>query len=224
MMRALHDTGISVLATGHEHSYQRALFEWPDAVLVVIVTGGGGAPLHAIPPPAETARIFAGYKVAGSTVKPENVASGAFNNFAHVRLWFGGGELLTYAVDNKSRTTLADQVRIDFTRFGVPKIDAHKMPVVTTGPVVAMPKEEGLKALVPAKSDSVARSARILAKPSPKDAPRSKAKVAAARRDSVASARRDSLAAVKRDSVAALPRTPAPSSAPGAAGTQRQRH
>jgi hypothetical protein len=219
MMRALHETGISVLATGHEHTYQRALFEWPDAVLVVVVTGGGGAPLHAIPPPAETAREFAAYKVAGSTVKPGNVVSGSFNNFAHVRLWFGGGELLTYAVDKNSKMTLADNVRIDFTRFGIPKIDAHKMAVVTTGPVITMPHEEGLKTLSPAKSDSVARSARILAKPSPKDASKSKAKLAVARRDSVASARRDSLAAVKRDSVAVPPRVPAS----GGAGTQRQR-
>ena len=220
MMRALHEAGIGVLATGHEHAYERALFKWPDAVLVVVVTGGGGAPLHVIPPPAETAQIFAAYKVAGSVVQPENVVSGSFNNFVHVRLWFGGGELLTYAVDKKAHTKLADQVRIDFSRYGVPKIDEHKMPVVTTGPVVAMPHEEGLRALSSAKPDSVARSQRILAKPSPKEASRRQAKLVAARRDSVASARRDSLAAVKRDSSSALPQAPTS----GAGGTRQQRH
>ena len=42
MVRSLHDAGIAIVASGHQHAYQRALLTWPDAVLVAIVTGGGG--------------------------------------------------------------------------------------------------------------------------------------------------------------------------------------
>ncbi len=143
MMQALHEAGIGVLAGGHEHAYERALFKWPDAVLIDIVTGGGGGPLHTIPPQAQSARMFAEYKVAGSTVDPENVVAGSFNHFIHVRLWFGGGELYTYAVDKRSQTTLADKVRIDFTRYGVPKIDEHKMPILPKAPSTARAARRG---------------------------------------------------------------------------------
>ena len=127
MVRALHETGISILATGHEHSYQRALLTWPDAVLIVIVSGGGGAPLQQIPPPAESARLFSEYKVAGSVVKPENVFTSQVFNFTHLRLWFGGGDFHTYAVDQNSKATLIDKVQIDLNRYGIPQIDQHKM-------------------------------------------------------------------------------------------------
>ena len=96
MIRAMHDAGIAVLATGHEHAYQRALFTWPDAVMLDIVTGGGGAPLYQLPPNAEAVRLFTQYHVAGAEVKPENVFTCTFNNFLHVRMWPGGGELRAY--------------------------------------------------------------------------------------------------------------------------------
>ena len=127
MVRALHETGISILATGHEHSYQRALLTWPDAVLIVVSSGGGGGPLQPIPPPAECARLFSEYKVAGSVVKPENVFTSQVFNFTQFRLWFGGGELHTYAVDQKSNATLIDKVEIDLNRYGIPEIDQQKM-------------------------------------------------------------------------------------------------
>src|SRR5438874_12031933 len=73
MLRALHESGISVIASGHEHAYQRALLTWPDAVLIDIVQGGGGAPLIKLPTQAESAQLFSQYHVAGSIVKPENV-------------------------------------------------------------------------------------------------------------------------------------------------------
>jgi hypothetical protein len=167
MLNALHDAGIGILATGHEHGYERALFTWPDAVLINICTGGGGAPLHALPPPEQSAQLFAQYKVAGSTVSPENVVTGAFNHFIHVRLWFGGGEIYTYAVDHRSKTTLADNLRIDLTRYGVPKIDEHKMAIIPKGPAASGPHEENIKKPNPAKVDSIATSKRILTTPPP---------------------------------------------------------
>lgn len=170
MMRALHEAGIGVLATGHEHAYERALFTWPDAVLINLVTGGGGAPLHTMPPPAASARLFGEYNVAGSVVKPENVFTGAFNHFIHVRLWFGGGEILTYAVDSKSQATQVDKVRVDLTRYGTPQIDQNKVAIAPKAPSTAGGHEEKVVKAVPVKSDSVATSKRILTKPSPLEA------------------------------------------------------
>jgi hypothetical protein len=208
MMQALHEAGIGVLAAGHEHAYERALFTWPDAVLVDIVTGGGGGPLHAIPPQAQSAQLFARYKVAGSTVDPANVVAGSFNHFIHVRLWFGGGELYTYAVDKRSRTTLADKVRIDFTRYGVPKIDEHKVPILPKAPSTPGAQEKEATAARPAKTDTIATSKRILTTPTPREASRQQVKRSLTVRDSVAATRRDSLAARKR---ALAPKAPSPS-------------
>ncbi len=210
MMQALHEAGIGILATGHEHAYERALFTWPDAVLLDIVTGGGGAPLHTIPPPAQSAKLFAEYKVAGSTVKPENVVTGSFNHFIHVRLWFGGGELYTYAVDHLSRTTLADKVRIDLTRYGIPKIDEHKMPIPANGPATSGPHEENVKKPNPARVDTVANSRRILTTPSPREASTRQVRRGVTVRDTASAARRDSIAIAKRDSLAAPLRVRAP--------------
>jgi predicted MPP superfamily phosphohydrolase len=84
MVNALHETGISILVNGHEHGYQRALLTWPDAVLVVIIAAGGGAPLEQLPPPADVAKLFSEYKVAGSVVKPENVFTSQVFNFTHL--------------------------------------------------------------------------------------------------------------------------------------------
>jgi hypothetical protein len=178
MMRALHDAGISAIVCGHEHAYQRALLTWPDAVAVVLVTGGAGAPLHQLPPPAEVARMFSEYKVAGSVVKPENVFSAQVFNFVLMRLWFGGGEFYTYAVDQKSQSTLIDKVEIDLKRYGVPKIDQHKIPIPpakgpqepahtsiapTSGPAAV----KSMANAAPGKVDSTTASKRILSKPSP---------------------------------------------------------
>lgn len=198
MMQAMKDAGIGVLATGHVHSYQRALFTWPDAVLINIVTGGGGAPLHALPTPAQSAHQFSEYHVAGSTVKPEDVFTGVFNHFIHVRLWFGGGEFHTYSVDrHTAKTALVDNVRIDLSRYGVPKIDQHRMPIPTKVPAASGPHEENVKKVVPAKTDSIAASKRILGKPAPSKVP----KISKAVRDSIAAARR-------------VPARPAPSKPP----------
>jgi Calcineurin-like phosphoesterase len=205
MMAAMHDAGIGVLATGHEHAYERALFTWPDAVLINVVTGGGGAPLYTIPPPTESARLFAEYQVAGSTVDPKNVVTGDFNHFIHVRLWFGGGELYTYAVDKRSKATLADKVRIDFSRYGAPDIDEHKVPILPKAPSTSGPHEENVQKLNPAKADTVANSKEILTKPSPVEASKRKVSPAAAAGDSTAAASRDSVEAIKRDRAPAAP-------------------
>lgn len=169
MVRALHEAGIAVIATGHEHAYQRALLTWPDAALIVIVTGGAGSPLHQIPPPTESARLFSEYKVAGSVVKPENVFTSQVFSFTHLRLWFGGGEFHTYAVDENSNAKLIDKVQIDLNRYGVPEIDQHKVPVppakgpaVATTPAASMPNRPA-----GAKVDSTSTSKRLLSKPPP---------------------------------------------------------
>jgi hypothetical protein len=205
MMQALHEAGIGVLAAGHEHAYERALFTWPDAVLINIVTGGAGGPLHSIPPPAQSAKMFSDYKVAGAIVDSANVVAGSFNHFILVRLWFGGGELYTYAVDKRSRTTLADQVRIDFTRYGVPKIDEHKIPILPKAPSTAGGNERIEKTIGAARADSTATSKRLLTTPSPREASRQQVKRSTTVRDSVAAAKRDSLAARKRAPARTVP-------------------
>jgi hypothetical protein len=169
MVRALHDAGIAILVSGHEHSYQRALLTWPDAVLVAIVSAGGGAPLHQIPPPAESAELYSEYKVAGSVVKPENVFTSQVFNFTHLRLWFGGGDLYTYAVDEKSNATLIDKVQVDLGRYGVPKIDQHKVPVApATGPAEVMKPITSMQDMpAGAKVDSTSASKRLLSTPAP---------------------------------------------------------
>jgi hypothetical protein len=173
MVKALHEAGISVIVSGHEHGYQRALLTWPDAVLVSIVSGGAGAPLHPLPAPAEVARLYSEYRVAGATVKPENVTSNKVFNYSHVRLWFGGGDLHTYAVDQYSNSTLIDAVQIDLNRYGIPKIDQHKVPIPpSTGPaevpkpLAAMPVAAATPAGA-AKGVPATSSERLLSKPSP---------------------------------------------------------
>jgi hypothetical protein len=178
MMRALHEAGISSIVSGHEHAYQRALLTWPDAVTVVLVSGGAGAPLHQLPPPAEVARLFSEYRVAGSIVKPENVFSAQVFHFVHMRLWFGGGEFYTYAVDKNSKSTLIDQVGIDLKRYGVPKIDQHKIPIppakgpqepphTSIAPAAGPAAMGGMAKAGPGKADSTTASRRILSKPAP---------------------------------------------------------
>ncbi len=165
MVRALYRGGSGVLAAGHEHAYERALMTWPDAVLINIVTGGGGSPLHDIPPPDEGARLFGEYRVAGGTFKPENVLTGEFFHFIHMRLWFGGGEFATYEVLEDGTVRLADQVKIDLMRFGIPRIDQHKYPIPPEGPRQPPPPEEDPKAkemIQPSESDSISSSSKNL--------------------------------------------------------------
>ena len=172
MVSALHEAGIAIIVSGHEHAYQRALLTWPDAVLVAIVTGGAGSPLHAIPPPAESARLFSEYKVAGSVVKPENVFTSQVFNFIRLRLWFGGGDIHAYAVDQSSNTTLIDKVEIDLNRYGTPEIDQQKRilppakgPTEVQKPVASKPDTTG------AKVDSTSASKRLLEKAPPSGLP-----------------------------------------------------
>lgn len=172
MVRALHESGISILATGHEHDYQRALLTWPDAVLVCLGVGGGGAPLNPLPAQPEVARLFSEYRVAGSSVSPQNVFGAQVFHFVHLRLWFGGGDFYTYAVDQNSHATLIDKVQIDLKRFGTPKIDQHKIPL----PPAKGPAEPTQATAKPtqkptvAKTDSTTASKRILSKPAPSGA------------------------------------------------------
>ena len=168
LVRAMHEGGISVLATGHEHDYERALLIWPDgSVLINIVQGGGGAPLHPLPPPAECARLFSEYKVAGSTVRPEDVYAGAINNFVHLRLWFGGGQLFAFAVDQNGNAKLVDNVKINLKRYGIPKIDQKKIPIPPTGPTHPSSMQTKMEKGVQMKSDTTGASKRIETQPPP---------------------------------------------------------
>lgn len=146
MVRALHEGGIGILATGHEHAYERALMTWPDGVLINLVTGGAGSPLHDIPGPTQSAQLMSQYKVAGGTIKPENVMTGQIFHFVHLRLWFGGGDFNTYEVTPTGTVRLADHVQVDLKRYGVPKIDQHKMPVPPESEKQPPPLEENVKA------------------------------------------------------------------------------
>jgi 3',5'-cyclic AMP phosphodiesterase CpdA len=173
MVRALHESGISILASGHEHAYQRALLRWPDAVMIAIMTGGGGAPLHDVPTTAVAAPVYAAYKVAGAEMRPQDVLTAKAFNFVLMRLWFGGGEFYAYAVDNNAKASLIDKVQVDLKRYGVPKIDQHKIPIAPQkGPSEPVANEQR-KPKTAAKADSVTASRRLLSKPAPgKKAPR----------------------------------------------------
>jgi hypothetical protein len=173
MVKALHEAGIAIVVSGHEHSYQRALLTWPDAVLIALVSGGAGSPLHQIPPPAESARLFSQYKVAGAIVKPENVFTAQVFNFTLMRLWFGGGEFYTYAVDQDSKTTLIDKVEIDLNRYGTPEIDQDKRVIPpTTGPKGTPEPVAGPPGTpVVATTDSTTASERLLSEPPPSGEP-----------------------------------------------------
>ena len=168
IVRAMHEGGISVIAGGHEHDYERALMTWPDkTVLITMVQGGAGAPLHRLPPPPEAARIIASSKAGGGTIKPENVYTAVINNFTLLRLWFGGGELQTYAVEKDGSAKLADLVNIDLKRYGKPKIDQFKVVVQPTGPVQESKMEATHKAGIEATGDTTAASQRIQNAPPP---------------------------------------------------------
>jgi len=169
MVRALHTSGISIIASGHDHAYQRALVTWPDAVLIAIVTGGAGAPLHQLPSSAASGVVYSEYKVAGSVVRPHDVLTDEVFHFIHLRLWFGGGDFYAYAVEKDGSVQLIDKVQIDLKRYGTPKIDQHKMPVPPAkGPreVMGTPGMQPMGAMA-ANKDSTAASQRLLAAPPP---------------------------------------------------------
>jgi hypothetical protein len=174
MVQAVHESGISILASGHEHAYQRAVFTWPDGALITVVSGGGGAPLMALPPPQQSAALFSQYHVAGSSVSPNNVYSAVVYNFTHLRVWYGGGEMYAYAVDKNSKATQIDHVVVDLKRYGVPRIDQHKIPVpVAKGPKIPATAMEGPPSTKP---DTTSASKRLLAHPPPGRKPAPKAR------------------------------------------------
>ena len=166
MVNALRDAGLAVLAASHEHNYQRALLTTGDAVLVCLVSGGAGSPLHQIATGEEAARIFSLYQIPGGQFKPENVQTAIAFNYVHMRLWYGGGEFFTYAVDGSGHDKLIDHVEIDLKRFGTPKIDQAKMPIpVASGPRI--PGETVGKTL-PAAPPDTTKGVKPVVKPSSK--------------------------------------------------------
>ena len=166
MVNALREAGLAVLATSHEHNYQRALLTTGDAVLVCIVSGGAGSPLHQIATGAEAGRIFSLYQVPGGVFKPENVVTAVVFNYVHMRLWYGGGEFFTYAVDKYGKDQLIDHVQIDLKRFGTPQIDQNKMPI----PAASGPKQPGETEAknLPAASPDTTKGVKPVVKPSSK--------------------------------------------------------
>lgn len=172
MVKALHESGLSVMAAGHEHAYERALLTCGDAVLIVLVAGGAGSPLHQIPLEAAAAQMFAEYEIEGCEFKPENTFVSQSFHFIHMRFWFGGGDFYTYAVDENGDRKLIDEVKIDLKRFGVPEVDQHKMPVPPETDVEQAPPTEETSdstAAKQAKPDSAA-SEHLLESPPPEDA------------------------------------------------------
>lgn len=143
MVAALREAGLAVLAAGHEHAYQRAVLTCGDAVLICIVSGGAGSPLHAIATGEEAGRLFAAYEVEACEFKPVNVYASESFNYSLLRFWFGGGDLHTYAVDAGGGDQLIDELEIDLKRFGVPEIDQQKIPIPpAVGPRQPTPAEE----------------------------------------------------------------------------------
>ena len=111
--------------------------------------------------------IIASSKAGGGTIKPENVYTAAINNFTLLRLWFGGGELQTYAVEKDGSVKLADLVKIDLERYGKPTIDQHKVPLQPTARVQESKMEATHKAGIEAKGDTTTASKRIENAPPP---------------------------------------------------------
>ncbi len=166
MVKALREAGLAVLAASHEHNYQRALLTTGDAVLICIVSGGAGSPLHQIATGPEAARIFSLYQVPDAMFKPENVVTAVVYNYVYMRLWYGGGELFTYAVDGSGKDKLIDHLEIDLKRFGSPRIDQDKMPIpATSGPTV--PAIPAVKAPTTAPPDTT-KGVKPVVKPSSK--------------------------------------------------------
>ena len=111
--------------------------------------------------------IIASSKAGGGAIKPENVYTAMINNFTLLRLWFGGGELQTYAVEKDGSVKLADLVTIDLERYGTPKIDQHKVPIQPTAQVQKSKMEASHEAGIEAKGDTTTASKRIENAPPP---------------------------------------------------------
>ncbi len=143
MVTALRQAGLAVLVAGHEHAYERAALVCGDAVLLCIVQGGGGSPLHEIPLGDEAGRMFASYDLPDCGFKPENVFASKDFGYSVMRFWFGGGELRSYSVDADGKDQLIDQFAVDLKRFGVPEIDQNKIVMPPSdGPTQPAPTEE----------------------------------------------------------------------------------
>lgn len=173
IVSAMKEGGISVIVGGHEHDYERALITFPDgSIMIAMVQGGAGAPLHPLPPPAQAAQLFQQSAPKGGTIKPENVYTAVINNFTYLKLWFGGGELQTFAVYKDGSAKQVDLVKIDLKRYGTPKIDQHKLVVAPTGPSAPSTMEAKAKHGIVSKSDTTAASQRIeTSKPPGKKSP-----------------------------------------------------
>jgi len=170
LVKILREAELSVVATGHEHAYERALLSCGDAVIVFLVAGGAGSPLHDdVVTDARAGAMYAQYQVEDCEFKPENVFASLSFHFIHMRFWYGGGQVHTYAVDAEGKTQLIDEVEINCQRFGVPKIDQFKIPIPPeTGPTQMPPAEEtknqnGKKDMA-GKPDSTATSRPLLEK------------------------------------------------------------
>jgi hypothetical protein len=173
IVQALHQGGISAITAGHEHDYERALLTWPDgSVLITIVQGGGGAPLHPLPAPAEATNLFTEYKSAGSTIKAQNVFTDMVNNFTFMRLWYGGGELQTFAVEKDGSVKLIDHVSIDLRRYHQPKIAQKKVTVPPTARVQPSTMEAKAAKGIPVKGDTTAASRKLETQPPPGKKPK----------------------------------------------------
>lgn len=175
LVRVLRESGLSVIAAGHEHAYERALLSCGDAVLIYLVAGGGGSPLHEdVASGPKAGEMFAAYDLDDCEFKPENVLSSQTFHFIHLRFWYGGGDFHTYAVDDQGKTQLIDNVEINLQRYGVPEIDQFKVPIPPKEEDVTQPPptEESAgdtqkKKDIVAKSDSISASERILSQPPP---------------------------------------------------------
>lgn len=130
LVRILRESKFAVIVSGHEHAYERALLTCGDAVIIILVSGGAGAPLYDIPNATQSAALFSSYDVEGCEFKSENALVSQSYHYVHMRLWYGGGEFFTYAVDKAGERHLIDHVEIDLELYGRPKIDQDKMPIL----------------------------------------------------------------------------------------------
>jgi hypothetical protein len=143
MVNVLREAGLAVLVAGHEHAYERAALVCGDAVLICIVQGGGGSPLHDIPLGAVAGAAFAAYELEDCGFKAENVFAAITYSYTVFRYWFGGGDLRTYAVNSDGSDQLIDEFAVDLKRFGIPEIDQHKVVLPPAqGPKQPTPEEE----------------------------------------------------------------------------------
>ena len=143
MVMVLREAGLSVLVAGHEHAYERAALVCGDAVMICVVSGGAGSPLHSIPTGEEAGRMFASYELPDCRFEPENVFANISFNYSIMRFWFGGGDLTTYAVEKDGSDVRIDHIAVDLKRFGVPELDQQKIPIrPSEGPRQPAPSEE----------------------------------------------------------------------------------